>query len=281
MSGYRRIVSYLYKYANGKKTENTGFVRVETREDGVRLQIHLKDLKMMDERQIKIYFYIHNNEEIKTVFVDEFLCSRGNCEYKKLLAHGELTVDFDAINGVVFFDSNGLLYGSCWDEREIKESQIVIEKEVPEVKAEDAVREDVVQEEETGEVQLVVNQISEDSPMDQLLVSLPKITLKENPNFIEAVKIDLSDISKLSFKDWKLAENAFLRQGYEAYEYLMFGKIKFQPNQTIWVLGVPGTYDNREKYLANIFGFFDYIPEENSKFRTGGKGYWITRLSEF
>ena len=29
MSQYKRMVSYLYKYINGAKSQNTGFVRIE------------------------------------------------------------------------------------------------------------------------------------------------------------------------------------------------------------------------------------------------------------
>ena len=291
MSGYRRIVSYLYKYVQGKKTENTGFVRVENREDGLRLQFHLKDLKMMDERSIKIYFYFHDEDRIKTIFVDEFTCQRGNCEYKKVFPLEEEPVDLKQMDGILFWENQKLLYGSCWDDREISEEKIDIpeqqsSEEEPLEFNEVNEKEKIKKEQETNE-NIEIQEVQElpktelQSPMEMLLRTFPdKIILKDNPNFIEAVKIDLADISKLSYKDWKLAENAFLRQGYEAHGYLLYGKIELQPNQIIWILGVPGTYDNREKYLANMFGFFDYIPEADNRFRTGGKGYWMMRLTE-
>ena len=53
MNQYRRIVSYLYKYGNGKKGENTGFVRIDTRAEGIRLHIRIRDLRMMDEKRLK------------------------------------------------------------------------------------------------------------------------------------------------------------------------------------------------------------------------------------
>ena len=277
MSSYRRIVSYLYKYSNGKKAENTGFVRVEVREDGLRLQFHLKDLKMMEERNIKVYFYFHEEEKLKTIFVDEFLCQRGNCEYKKMISDKDLEEKLDQMAGVIFCDEKGLLYGSCWDVKEIREEKIVFEEREEKEEKKEEKEDDASQEDMTP---LKSSEATPISPMQQLLDTFEKIQLKDNPQFIEAGKIDIKDIAKLSMKDWKLSQNAFLQQGYETYGHLLYGKIELSPGQVIWVLGVPGSYDNREKYLANIFGFYNYIPEENGKFRTGGKGYWITRLAE-
>lgn len=346
MAAYRRIVSYLYKYSNGKKAENTGFVRAENREDGLRLQIHLKDLKMMDERNLKVFFYFHKEDILKTIFVDEFFLKRGNCEYKKVVKEERIKADFDRMAGIIFCDEKGLLYGSCWDDKEIKEEKIEINKptaqkdvterseqviqeervepdtpiiqeeirlEVPVVQEEtikqeapEVQREAIEQDEPEGQEEKVEQNIPVElaeeivketlqlesnevhvaegagtaNPMQQLLNSIPKITLKDVPNFIEVGKLSLEDISKLSKKNWELAENAFLKQGYEIYGYLLFGRFMMLSNQIIWILGVPGSYDNREKYLANLFGFSYYIPEEKKELRTGGRGYWITKLHE-
>lgn len=358
MAAYRRIVSYLYKYSNGKKAENTGFVRAENREDGLRLQIQLKDLKMMDERNLKVFFYFHKEDRLKTIFVDEFFLKRGNCEYKKVVKEERIKADFDRMAGIIFCDEKGLLYGSCWDDKEIREEKIEMNKptiqkevterseqviqeeraeadrsiiqeeirlEVPAVQ-EEAIKQEVpvVQEEtikqEAPEVQREVIKQDEpeeqeekvvqntpverkkeivqealqweanevhvaevakaSSPMQELLNSIPKITLKDAQNFVEVGKLNVEDISKLSKKNWKLARNAFLQQGYEIYGYLLFGRFKLTSDRIIWILGVPGSYDNREKYLANLFGFSYYIPEEEKEHRTGGRGYWITQLHD-
>lgn len=58
MAAYRRIVSYLYRYSNGRKENNVGYIRAENRENGLRLQIQLKDLKRMDERNLRVFFII-------------------------------------------------------------------------------------------------------------------------------------------------------------------------------------------------------------------------------
>ena len=104
MNQYRRIVSYLYKYGNGKKGENTGFVRIDTRAEGIRLHIRIRDLRMMDEKRLKVYFYFHKENRMQLIFVDEFLCVRGNCEYKKMVLPDFTDGDFERLNGVIFLD---------------------------------------------------------------------------------------------------------------------------------------------------------------------------------
>lgn len=362
MNQYRRIVSYLYKYNSGKKGENTGFIRVETREEGIRLHLHIKDLRMMDQRKLKVYFYIHRDQGIQLIFVDEFLCVRGNCEYKNQVSPDLTRVDFDDINGVVFLDQEGLVYGSCWDEREIDEQLLlnpderekeerlpqnpneranderqllhpderekndsllaeqseesaqkpvvgfpepinlhtseVIDSATEPVQALEIVQ--VLEPVQTmGSVQ-VTEPVQNMEPIQAMNVTqimspvqvpepvlahstfftqFPPITLNSSDNLIQAARIQLDDISRLSHRDWKLADNAFLKQAYEMENHLMVGKIRMQNEKMVWILGVPGRYDNREKYLAGVFGFNDYIPQEQTEFKTGGRGYWIRQIS--
>lgn len=45
LADYRRFVSYIYAYRNGKKEKNTGFAKVEARKRNLRISIQLKPLK--------------------------------------------------------------------------------------------------------------------------------------------------------------------------------------------------------------------------------------------
>jgi len=314
MNQYRRIVSYLYKYENGKKGDNTGFVRVDTKEEGVRLHLRINDLKMMDERRLKMYFYFHKENQLQLIFVDEFLCIRGNCEYKKMVFPDLSDRDFEKINGVIFLDEQGLFYGSCWDEREISEDLLPLgkvgtEEDVFEKKNDrkERLREQKDKLEENSSKQEVEKEtclpeegntrkanrpkkeiIREENMSEQqfsqeknnLLSQYPQIELYHPEEAIQAVRIQIENISMLSMKDWKVADNAFLKQAYEMEPHLLLGKVRMPNEREIWVLGVPGVYDNREKYLAGIFGFTDYIPVENREFKTGGSGYWIRQIED-
>jgi hypothetical protein len=296
MAEYQRIVSYLYKYNDGQKGENTGFVRVETRSDGLRLFFHIKDLRMMDERKLKVYFYFHREGKEEAVFVDEFLCSRGNCEYKKTIPEESMAggPPLRQMAGMIFYDSRGLLYGTCWDEQEILEKRIKLpgaepeESEEPEKpeepeKSEEPEKPEKSEEPFTEEMEQSISLTMEEipmTPMEKMMKEHPKVEFQWDSGFVEAVKIEPKDIGQCSMKDWRYAGNGFLLQGYESHGYLILGKISMDEERPFWVLGVPGIYNNREKYLAQIFGFYDYIPVKQGELKTGGFGFWIASLSD-
>ena len=70
---------------------------------------------------------------------------------------------------------------------------------------------------------------------------------------------------------WKLGVNSFLAHGYYKYQYLMLGKVKMNKAE-LHVIGVPGIFTNKERYLANMFGFRVFIPVRKTKILTGQRG---------
>lgn len=288
MAEYQRIVSYLYKYRHGQKGENVGFVRIDTRPDGLRLFFHIRDLRMMDERNLSAYFYFHQDGHKKGIFVDQFLCSRGCCEYKVTRKEEEIPgfLGLGKMDGMVFYEGEELWYGTCWDERELGKEPIELsgdsgqEKETvpesPAVEIKEPVPESPVVEEKNIAGQEVD---AEERGLEKIFGSFPPVVLDSDTGLVEAVKIMPEDIAKFPIRSWHLAGNPFLLQGFENYHELILLRIQMGKNKNLWALGVPGIYDNREKYLAGIFGFFDYIPKEQGKWKTGGEGYWITSLT--
>lgn len=112
----------------------------------------------------------------------------------------------------------------------------------------------------------------------EMLATYPKLPLMADSQFLECVKIVPQDIGKLSMGNWKLGVNSFLSHGYYHYRYIMLGKVKFDKNE-IYVIGVPGVFTNKERYLANMFGFNLFIPAKKTKFLMGNFGYWISEIS--
>ncbi len=292
MSEYRRIVSYLYRYSHGKKGENAGYVRVENREDGLRIQFHIQELRTINKSSVNMYFYIHEEQQTRAFFVDECILSPGNCEYKNTISPKSELPDLSKIHGVIFMKENTLIYGSCWDDQEIIEEQILLNDTVQEIEEAQTLQDngageidtdtaiETVPDTTTEAVAEIILESSEvKTPEIILLEDHDKIDFGDSSSSIEAVKISLSDLNTLKNKSGNsYSKNPFLLQGYEHYGYLLFGRILFPGKEPFWILGVPGTYHNREKYLANMYGFTDYIPEKIRQFQTGGRGYWITIL---
>lgn len=114
---------------------------------------------------------------------------------------------------------------------------------------------------------------------EQMLAEYPKITFNGMTDLFQCVRIHPRDIGKLDIKNWRLGVNSFLTHGFFTYQYILLGKLRFENGTDKPILGVPGVYTNREKYLANMFGFELFIPVHNTGIKTGEFGYWIVELN--
>lgn len=112
----------------------------------------------------------------------------------------------------------------------------------------------------------------------RLMEKSPKLPDFDNHEIYDCVRIEPNDIGLLEMENWRLGVNSFLTHGYYNYKYLMLGKLRFQDGAVKAVLGVPGVFDNKEQYIAKIFGFELFIPVKHTNVKTGNFGYWIVEL---
>ncbi|MDE6687259.1 MAG: hypothetical protein K2K17_08085 [Lachnospiraceae bacterium] len=68
----------------------------------------------------------------------------------------------------------------------------------------------------------------------------------------------------------KLANNSFLLHGFYNYRHLILGYYQDDERQGYYI-GVPGTFDEREQMVAEMFGFEGYEP-------AGGVGYYMRKV---
>ena len=101
----------------------------------------------------------------------------------------------------------------------------------------------------------------------------------EGGQLVDCIRIDPRDLGLLAMPNWKYGTNSFLSHGYYKYRYLLLGKVKFQDDAVKLILGVPSIYTNREKYLANMFGFEQFITARRTDRKLGQFGYWIVELA--
>lgn len=116
--------------------------------------------------------------------------------------------------------------------------------------------------------------------IDDMLKYYPKLPMYGSVGLTDCVRIQPKDIGKLDIGNWKLGSNSFLSHGFYIYKYLLLGKMRFEDGIYHMVLGVPGVYSNRERYMANMFGFDQFVPVKNNGMRTGEFGYWIVEVRE-
>ena len=112
----------------------------------------------------------------------------------------------------------------------------------------------------------------------RLMENRAKLPDFENHEIYDCVRIEPNDIGLLEMENWRLGVNSFLTHGYYNYKYLMLGKLRFQDGAVKAVLGVPGVFNNKEQYIAKIFGFDLFVPVKHTNIRTGNFGYWIVEL---
>lgn len=458
MADYRRIVSYLYQYKNGRRGENVGFVRVQKAQDRLKIVLNVKDKKQVEDLMLRIYFYIHKNGKLYGIFVDNIVLKEGSCEYKRAFFEREIFKNgekIDDMHGMLLYYSREMSYGTEWDDKKIEVEQFILEQkkenrgenikqevadkdnrelydkiksnrsidqkeeekgeltekrgisvEVPQnsknsgrinflpasntmlkkeeqkvtQKIRDQMREEVKtkvdnkeekreksqripkidsktdskikdsnkkrmeenesvntkrvtslketgrekhreqdtsnrnfvqktqknsiknresieiseksntekgsqtkKEEKKIETKASISMIhmqerSEKDEIEIMLRDYPKIQDIDSEDLNDCVKIMPRDISKMDTVNWWLRSNRLLLYRFEQYHYLLLGKRKNQDGSWQRVVGIPGIFDSKERYLASLFQFYCFIPTESKKYKTGSFGYWVTPI---
>lgn len=116
---------------------------------------------------------------------------------------------------------------------------------------------------------------------EKMIKEYPKLPMYGATELFDCIRIHPKDIGKLDMRNWKLGVNSFLTHGFYTYQYLLLGKMRFDNGSERPIIGVPGVYSNREKYLANMFGFEQFIPVKKTGVKTGEFGYWIVEISPY
>ena len=92
----------------------------------------------------------------------------------------------------------------------------------------------------------------------------------------EYLKIEPKDFVIFTEKYQELIHNSFLLHGYYNYKHLIFGR-KEKEDKTFYYLGVPGTFHDREKTVALMFGF-EAFDGKREPAKNGDFGYYLRRV---
>jgi len=106
----------------------------------------------------------------------------------------------------------------------------------------------------------------------------PRIYPFEDNEISLCVKIEPKDIGSLPKDIWALSNNSFLMHGFYCYHHLIFAKIKDRFGCR-YLLGVPGIYHNRERFMARMFGFESFKSIRRRELRQGDFGYWYLPIT--
>ena len=92
----------------------------------------------------------------------------------------------------------------------------------------------------------------------------------------EYLSIAPKDFVVLCKEYQKLVHNSFLLHGYYNYRHLILGRIR-QKDAWQYYIGVPGNFYDREKMVAEMFGFEAFEGEKESA-SPGDNGYYMKRV---
>ena len=106
----------------------------------------------------------------------------------------------------------------------------------------------------------------------------PRIYPFEDNEVIFCVKIEPKDIGMLPKDIWPLSNNSFLMHGFYCYHHLILAKLKNRYG-TFYILGIPGIYHNRERFMAKMFGFENFKSIRKKDLRQGDFGYWYLPIN--
>lgn len=268
-------ILYLSVYRNGKKEESAGFIRFTEARNECRMDIQVK--KGLCPGESHVLYFIMGKEKAEA---------------------GMMPVQAGGITFSESFQTDGekiFLHGKWYDSRRFSQIQINInaicqiaaflpevgislkeEEEKPIVFQENERKEDSSDFYAAGIRQDIEEVYSFDNKWDQLTHEYPQIHPFGDERLF--ISIEPKDFIVLRSSCQKLVNNSFLLHGFYNYRYLILGPDKEMGNGSgdCFYLGVPGTYFEREKMVAVMFGFEGFEcagPAQIGKF-----GFYMRRV---
>lgn len=291
---YRRLVAYIYQYQNGEKQKNSGYVKVEIRNEICRMHIQVKTGRI-EKSQIKIYGFVRVEDVLFAIPIGEGESSGGSLQVPLSFGTERLNdTDYgvESLNGLWLKDEYGGDYISVWDDEGVQVEKFTLELPDRKISNEEMTVEEnrdnveqmsmeenrengkqsTVKGEEEGTLEIqkkVVGSLQERWP--QFCSHYPTIHPFGEEAGMQCLQIMPKDISFLGEREWQFGQNPFVRQGFLRYGHLLLGR---WPDGR-FILGVPGIYyDEQEHQLARMYGFGEFVEMQQAQEGTVKMGYW-------
>lgn len=314
MAEYRRFVAYVYEYQRGKKGTNCGFVKIEIRESVCRVELHLRCEGMLSDAECEVYGFVRKKGLLNGILIGSCKTSENQAECvletdsQKI---GSSTYTVDELGGMIFTTDQGGFFGTEWDDQPIRPEdfqpmQMYSEKEGL---SGEKITEEPVENEQIDPAEIKEQKEEESEPAGEevpsKMIVQPQSELhtqsvadaqnqpqqKKTPQppcrigtpcdafsdgeLTDCRKITPQDLCRLGRRECMLRNNRFVQYGYYHFGHLLLCRNSCGQQ----ILGVPGGYDQQERFMANMFGF-PYFKESPQIQVPGGKGgYWYRLLN--
>lgn len=278
MSEYQRIVSYLYEYKNGIRGDNIGFARIETKDQQLKIAFTLNTSKSLSP--LTLYFYYYDHGKILGIPWDEIKEIPSHYEYKESFYMPEIFKDSPSLtdmDGILFYYDDHNFYGSQW--KDVPINLRLFEKpssESPQL--EEYIEALSLHEQKEPEKKNTKKEPEEEKTVTPVPYweQFPQITPYPTPDYSMCIKIKLEDIPSFPFLPKELNGNGFLKMQVQSYGHLMLGRKKLTDS---YYVGIPGIFSNQRNFVAQLFGFPEFITVPLQEQKTGNFGYWIMTIN--
>lgn len=330
MGEYRRFVAYVYEYRKGKKEENCGFVKVESRGERCTMELHLQCQGIPAGTECKSYAFVREGKKMRGILLSSCKTETNRVNHTMETSSwkiGGQETTLETLGGMVFITELGAFFGTEWDDIEIipelfeefseednpkkeakedlgegleektdgkqekeiqEEAGKILKKEklkekLTEEKSEISEKEEMPHKKNVTETEAVAQQ---DKSADEENVTATEVqqersmpgepcTPFEDEEFSNCRKIKPGDLSCFSRKNCPLRQNRFLLYGYYNFGHLLICT-KENGEQ---ILGVPGVYDQQERFMANMFGFPFFKKSREIQVSDRQGGYWYRSIN--
>lgn len=118
---------------------------------------------------------------------------------------------------------------------------------------------------------------SPESPWEKIQDTYPHAQPFFDDDIHQCVQLSLKDIPQICRYGIPVGVNQFLVHGCQSYQHFLLGKSCSSADGE-YIVAVPGLYDEKEQFLASMFGFPNFKPARNNSIRPGQFGYWYRFL---
>ena len=137
MSGFHRMITYLYLYEQGTKSRNIGFAKIERRDQRCLLEIHMKNTGC-SLSPVPVFLYVPNGTQLAGILLGNFTLTRGSGDFKTVIDAENLKdsgYGLDDVKGIYVPLTEQMMSVSQWDDDEFDVTNFV---ELPENETKDS-----------------------------------------------------------------------------------------------------------------------------------------------
>ncbi|MFP3156140.1 DUF6128 domain-containing protein [Lachnospiraceae bacterium ZAX-1] len=139
MSGFQRFITYLNLYEENQKIRNTGFAKIEKRNDQCKVEIHMRGTGYTGI-SCPVYLYTLQREKPFGIQIGEIQMQNSVGDFHASLSSANLNnsgYDFEEMNGIIIKVNDKFMFASQWDDKEIMLNQFRIAEKGERMKTKD------------------------------------------------------------------------------------------------------------------------------------------------